>query len=55
MRGVSYRLIHDNVVVYAQSGLGGDVNAGTVMSGSPAFDAKEWLRAVTAFQDCRSF
>jgi len=38
------------VVVYAQSGLGGDVNAGAVMSGSPAFDAKEWLRAVTAFQ-----
>jgi UDP-3-O-[3-hydroxymyristoyl] glucosamine N-acyltransferase len=50
VRGVSCRLIHDNVVVYAQSGLGGDVNAGAVMSGSPAFDAKEWLRAVTAFQ-----
>jgi UDP-3-O-[3-hydroxymyristoyl] glucosamine N-acyltransferase len=49
--GVSGHLaIHDNAVVYAQSGIGGDVQAGAVMSGSPAFDAKEWLRAVTAFQ-----
>lgn len=49
--GVSGHLtIHDNAVVYAQSGIGGDVPAGAVMSGSPAFDAKEWLRAVTAFQ-----
>src|SRR6266853_858391 len=48
--GVSGHLtIHDNAVVYAQSGIGGDVNAGAVMSGSPAFEAKEWLRAVTAF------
>jgi UDP-3-O-[3-hydroxymyristoyl] glucosamine N-acyltransferase len=36
-------------VVYAQSGIGGDVEAGAVMSGSPAFAAKDWLRAVTAF------
>ena len=49
--GVSGHLtIHDNAVVYAQSGIGGDVSAGAVMSGSPAFEAKEWLRAVTAFQ-----
>jgi UDP-3-O-[3-hydroxymyristoyl] glucosamine N-acyltransferase len=49
--GVSGHLtIHDNAVVYAQSGIGGDVQPGAVMSGSPAFDAKEWLRAVTAFQ-----
>ncbi|HTD43554.1 MAG TPA: UDP-3-O-(3-hydroxymyristoyl)glucosamine N-acyltransferase, partial [Bryobacteraceae bacterium] len=49
--GVSGHLaIHDNAVVYAQSGIGGDVKAGAVMSGSPAFEAKEWLRAVTAFQ-----
>jgi UDP-3-O-[3-hydroxymyristoyl] glucosamine N-acyltransferase len=48
--GVSGHLtIHDNVVVYAQSGIGGDVKAGSVVSGSPAFDAREWLRAVTAF------
>jgi UDP-3-O-[3-hydroxymyristoyl] glucosamine N-acyltransferase len=48
--GVSGHLtIHDNVVVYAQSGIGGDVKEGSVVSGSPAFDAREWLRAVTAF------
>ena len=49
--GVSGHLtIHDNAVVYAQSGIGGDVPAGSAVSGSPAFDAKEWLRAITAFQ-----
>jgi UDP-3-O-[3-hydroxymyristoyl] glucosamine N-acyltransferase len=48
--GVSGRLtIHDNAVIYAQSGIGGDVPAGAVMSGSPAFEAREWLRAITAF------
>jgi UDP-3-O-[3-hydroxymyristoyl] glucosamine N-acyltransferase len=41
--------IHDNVTVYAQSGIGHDVEAGSVVSGSPAFDAKEWRRAITAF------
>src|ERR1041385_141096 len=49
--GVSGHLtIHDNAVVYAQSGIGGDVEAGAVVSGSPAFAAREWLRAITAFQ-----
>jgi UDP-3-O-[3-hydroxymyristoyl] glucosamine N-acyltransferase len=49
--GVSGHLtIHDNAVIYAQSGIGGDVEKGAVMSGSPAFDAREWLRAITAFQ-----
>jgi UDP-3-O-[3-hydroxymyristoyl] glucosamine N-acyltransferase len=49
--GVSGHLtIHDNVIVYAQSGIGGDVPAGSVISGSPAFDAKDWLRAITAYQ-----
>jgi UDP-3-O-[3-hydroxymyristoyl] glucosamine N-acyltransferase len=48
--GVSGHLtIHDDAVVYAQSGIGGDVQAGARVSGSPAFDASEWLRAVTAF------
>ncbi len=48
--GVSGHLtIHDNAIIYAQSGIGGDVAAGAVMSGSPAFEAREWLRAVTAF------
>jgi len=49
--GVSGHLtIHDNAVVYAQSGIGGEVEAGHVVSGSPAFEAKEWLRAIMAFQ-----
>lgn len=48
--GVSGHLtIHDNAVVYAQSGVGHDVPAGSVISGSPAFESREWLRAITAF------
>jgi UDP-3-O-[3-hydroxymyristoyl] glucosamine N-acyltransferase len=48
--GVSGHLtIHDNAIVYAQSGVGGDVAPGACISGSPAFDAKDWLRAVTSF------
>lgn len=49
--GVSGHLtIHEGAVVYAQSGIGGDVAPGSVVSGSPAFDAAEWRRAITAFQ-----
>jgi UDP-3-O-[3-hydroxymyristoyl] glucosamine N-acyltransferase len=49
--GVSGHLtIHDNAIVYAQSGIGGDVASGAIISGSPAFDNKDWLRAITAFQ-----
>jgi UDP-3-O-[3-hydroxymyristoyl] glucosamine N-acyltransferase len=48
--GVSGHLtVNRNAVVYAQSGIGGDVQEGDVISGSPAFDAGEWRRAVTAF------
>lgn len=48
--GVSGHLtIHDNAVVYAQSGVGHDVPPGTIISGSPAFDYREWRRAVAAF------
>jgi UDP-3-O-[3-hydroxymyristoyl] glucosamine N-acyltransferase len=48
--GVSGHLsIHDHAVIYAQSGIGGDVQEGAVMSGSPAFDSRDWLRAITAF------
>ena len=48
--GISGHLtVHDNAVIYAQSGIGHDVAAGSVMSGSPAFEAREWLRAITAF------
>lgn len=41
--------VHEGATVYAQSGIGGDVAAGDRISGSPAFAAHEWLRAVTAF------
>jgi UDP-3-O-[3-hydroxymyristoyl] glucosamine N-acyltransferase len=48
--GISGHLtIHEGAVVYAQSGIGGDVAAGSVVSGSPAFEAGEWRRAITAF------
>lgn len=48
--GISGHLtIHDHAIIYAQSGIGGDVKEGAVMSGSPAFDSREWLRAITAF------
>jgi UDP-3-O-[3-hydroxymyristoyl] glucosamine N-acyltransferase len=48
--GVSGHLtIHENCIVYAQSGVGGDVPAGSCISGSPAFETRAWLRAITAF------
>ncbi len=48
--GISGHLtIHDNAIVYAQSGVGHDVPAGSRISGSPAFAANVWLRAITAF------
>ncbi|MGJ5815906.1 UDP-3-O-(3-hydroxymyristoyl)glucosamine N-acyltransferase [Paludibaculum fermentans] len=48
--GISGHLtIHDNAIVYAQSGIGHDVAAGSIVSGSPAFDAGDWRRAITAY------
>jgi UDP-3-O-[3-hydroxymyristoyl] glucosamine N-acyltransferase len=48
--GISGHLtINDHAIIYAQSGIGGDVQEGAVMSGSPAFDSRDWLRAITAF------
>jgi UDP-3-O-[3-hydroxymyristoyl] glucosamine N-acyltransferase len=41
--------VHKNAIVWAQSGIGHDVPEGAIVSGSPAFDSKEWLRAVTAY------
>jgi UDP-3-O-[3-hydroxymyristoyl] glucosamine N-acyltransferase len=41
--------IGDGVIVTAQSGTHGDIPAGAMMSGTPAFDHKQWLRSVTAF------
>jgi len=41
--------VGDGVVITAQSGTHGDIPAGSVVSGSPAFDNKQWLRAVSVF------
>ncbi len=41
--------IHKNAIVWAQSGVGHDVPAGSIISGSPAFDSREWLRASAAY------
>ncbi len=41
--------IHRNATVWAQSGVGHDVPEGSTVAGSPAFDSREWLRAVSAF------
>ena len=41
--------IGDGVVVTAQSGTHGDIAPGSMVSGSPAFDHKQWLRSVSAF------
>jgi UDP-3-O-[3-hydroxymyristoyl] glucosamine N-acyltransferase len=40
----------DGVILTAQSGLSHDVPAGKMMSGSPAFENRSWLRAVAVFQ-----
>jgi UDP-3-O-[3-hydroxymyristoyl] glucosamine N-acyltransferase len=49
--GISGHLtINRDAIVYAQSGIGGDIAPGARVSGSPAFAANEWLRAITAFQ-----
>jgi len=48
--GVSGHLtVHEGAVVYAQAGIGDDVPPGATVAGSPAFDAAQWRRAVTAF------
>lgn len=48
--GVSGHLtVHEGAVVYAQAGIGGDVEPGATVAGSPAFEASQWRRAVTAF------
>jgi UDP-3-O-[3-hydroxymyristoyl] glucosamine N-acyltransferase len=40
----------DGVILTAQSGVSHDVPAGKMLSGSPAFENRGWLRAVAAFQ-----
>jgi len=41
--------IGDGVIVTAQSGTHGDIPAGAMYSGYPAFDNKQWLRSVAVF------
>jgi UDP-3-O-[3-hydroxymyristoyl] glucosamine N-acyltransferase len=41
--------IGDGVIVTAQSGTHGDIPAGSMVSGTPAFDHKQWLRSVNLF------
>jgi UDP-3-O-[3-hydroxymyristoyl] glucosamine N-acyltransferase len=41
--------IHKNAVVWAQAGVGHDVPEGAIVSGSPAFDSRDWLRASAAY------
>jgi UDP-3-O-[3-hydroxymyristoyl] glucosamine N-acyltransferase len=40
----------DGVILTAQSAVSHDVPAGKIISGSPGFDNRVWLRAVTIFQ-----
>jgi UDP-3-O-[3-hydroxymyristoyl] glucosamine N-acyltransferase len=46
---VGHSFIGDGVVVTAQSGVPGDVAPGSVISGSPAFEHRRWMRSVAAF------
>lgn len=41
--------VGDGVVITAQSGTHGDIPAGSVISGFPGFDNKQWLRSVAVF------
>jgi UDP-3-O-[3-hydroxymyristoyl] glucosamine N-acyltransferase len=41
--------IGDGVIVTAQSGTHGDIPAGSMFSGYPAFDHKQWMRSVAVF------
>ena len=41
--------VHKNAIVWAQSGIGHDVPEGAIVSGSPAFDSRDWLRASATF------
>lgn len=41
--------IGDNVIITAQSGTHGDIPEGSMVSGSPAFDHKQWLRSTAVF------
>jgi UDP-3-O-[3-hydroxymyristoyl] glucosamine N-acyltransferase len=42
--------VGDGVILTAQAGISHDIPSGKVISGSPGFDNRVWLRAVTIFQ-----
>jgi UDP-3-O-[3-hydroxymyristoyl] glucosamine N-acyltransferase len=42
--------VGDGVIMTAQSGVSHDIPAGKMISGSPGFDNRLWLRAVSIFQ-----
>ncbi len=42
--------VGDDAIITAQSATSHDVEPGKMISGSPAFDNKKWLRAVAAFE-----
>ena len=42
--------VGDGAILTAQSAVSHDVPAGKMISGSPGFDNRTWLRAVTIFQ-----
>ena len=41
--------VGDGVIITAQSGTHGDIAPGSMVSGSPAFDHKQWLRCTAVF------
>jgi len=41
--------VGDRVIITAQSGTHGDIPAGSMISGSPGFDHKQWLRCTAVF------
>jgi UDP-3-O-[3-hydroxymyristoyl] glucosamine N-acyltransferase len=47
---VGHIKVGDGAMIGAQAGVGQDVAPGQILSGSPAFPHREWLRAQAAFQ-----
>jgi len=47
---INHLRLGDNVQVTAQSGVGHDVPDGQKLSGSPAFDNRQWLRSTAVYQ-----
>src|ERR1019366_10717606 len=48
--GAGHCSLGDGVILTAQSAVSHDVPPGKMISGSPGFDNRIWLRAVTIFQ-----